>query len=291
MDRHLSAIAGLAIAGDRIHGTAWLFCESLALTARHCVIDPDCGQPLREPLELRFFHPQPLTLPVARLHLAPQAQCAGFDVALLELAAPTAQPALPSAVLPPFTQPPRWRGYGFPQAHPTGMPLTGEVQSRHGNLAPWPALQLGLDQGGYGRMKGISGGPVVVRGCAVGVIRYAPPELADATLLATSMADIADIFAPVRARLPQRLADPERRKLQLRIEKLPEVRMFELVDDLKYYLRDIPQLGEDAPNLPALVAGIGGDGDARSPAERLLDYFEMRCPNGVKPILDLLAKM
>lgn len=69
-----------------------------------------------------------------------------------------------------------WQSYGFPDANPYGMLLTGTVAYCDGTLESVPAHQLSCEQaaaGGGGKVSGMSGAPVVIGGQLVGVMRFA----------------------------------------------------------------------------------------------------------------------
>jgi hypothetical protein len=94
-----------------------------------------------------------------------------------------------------------WSGYGFPEVHPTGLGLHGAITMINGNVEDVPAIQLQCEEGGLGRLEGISGSPVCVAGSIVGVIRFGPPGLYQKVQHATSIVDVAKEFPEVAERL------------------------------------------------------------------------------------------
>ena len=70
-----------------------------------------------------------------------------------------------------------WETYGFPDANPRdGMVQSGSIENHQGDLDGSPAFQLFSLQAAAGRgapVKGLSGGPVLIDGAVVGVLRTA----------------------------------------------------------------------------------------------------------------------
>ncbi|HEY0556142.1 MAG TPA: trypsin-like peptidase domain-containing protein, partial [Thermoanaerobaculia bacterium] len=70
-----------------------------------------------------------------------------------------------------------WETYGFPDANPRdGMVQRGTVENHRGDLEGVPAFQLFSRQAAAGQgapVKGLSGGPVLIDGALVGLLRFA----------------------------------------------------------------------------------------------------------------------
>ena len=70
-----------------------------------------------------------------------------------------------------------WEAYGFPDANPRdGMVQRGTVENHLGDLEGMPVFQLFSHQAAAGNgapVKGLSGGPVLVDGALVGLLRFA----------------------------------------------------------------------------------------------------------------------
>ena len=70
-----------------------------------------------------------------------------------------------------------WETYGFPDANPRdGMVQRGSVENHLGDLEGVPAFQLFSHQAAAGNgapVKGLSGGPVLVDGALIGLLRFA----------------------------------------------------------------------------------------------------------------------
>lgn len=277
------AVALIGYAGQRYHGTAWLISEQLAVTAAHCV-----GDRLRKTLDprrlaLRFLKPTEQTVAVAEVLLDEKRECFDYDVALLKLGSPMAAAQRRPLPLSRFVaDDERWTGYGFPEAHPSGYPLSGTVTSTLGNVVV-DALQLTLDQGGHGFMEGSSGSPVLVGGCAVGVIRYHPPLHRAATIHATSIADLARIYPQVAALFPPPVDPGDIAMLAKRLEGL-EGGLFEnILGEIKELL-GLLALHPEAPALLTVVSARKGDRRA------VIDYLLRYCPTGLRPVEEALRR-
>lgn len=70
-----------------------------------------------------------------------------------------------------------WETYGFPDANPRdGMVQRGTIENHRGDLEGVPAFQLFSRQAAAGQgapVKGLSGGPVLIDGALVGLLRFA----------------------------------------------------------------------------------------------------------------------
>lgn len=232
-------------------GTAWFVTPDLLLTAAHCIGDPLARR--------RFSGPIQIKLPGDRLAAASVVrEDWDLDAALLRLKrdpaaltdseqwAQTDPPAgVPAGPLgtpsPSDLASKEWYGWGFPDAHQTGMAVNGEIDTPLGNVQGQPALQLTCKQGGLGHLQGLSGGPVCYGDQIVGMVRFGPPGLAQRVLMATSMKDLAQKFPEIRLSSPASVQDapakgpPVPRPLNLFISYAREDR--DLVDELGKHLK------------------------------------------------------
>jgi WD40 repeat protein len=152
-------------------GTGFLVGPGLVLTALHVVANrnPDPPQFLPGRIVLTF----PGATREARLHTSFWDRRA--DWALLTCDELPGVRPLPLAELQRTGD--AWETYGFPDANPRdGMVQRGTVENHLGDLDGVPAFQLFSLQAAAGQgapVKGLSGGPVLVDGALVGLLRFA----------------------------------------------------------------------------------------------------------------------
>ncbi len=164
--------------GGEQRGTAFLIASQHALTALHVVADRHRSDP--GPLGPIFLHFPSQTVPAELIAMDRQA-----DWALLRLSeAPrdaAGQPVAPLVMLPLSEAdlspgPVSWLSFGFPEARPDGLWVSGQVRSTLSQVGGSSAIQLFSDEAAAGRgapLAGLSGAPVFVDGAVAGLLRWA----------------------------------------------------------------------------------------------------------------------
>lgn len=182
-----------AIETAQHRGTVTLLSPGYALTAAHCVGDRD-AKILDPGPYVVSFPDQTIRVEVVRVDFR-------LDIALLKLQTERHADPLPLQALPRAAELPAgkltWSGYGFPRAHAAGLGLHGSITLGNGNVEGAPAIQLLCEEGGFGGLEGVSGGPVCAADSLVGIIRFGPPGLYQKVLHATSLVDAAVLFPEV----------------------------------------------------------------------------------------------
>ncbi len=273
-----SAIARITVvAGAQTvsRGTGTLVGERLVLSALHVVANRRAEPPEPFPgaitLEFPEFTTQGTIINGAWDRIA--------DWVLIECAdAPSARP-MPMASLVESKR--RWDSYGFPEANKRdGLLLSGDVVLCEGELEGTRAHQLYCPQaagGGGGRVKGMSGAPLVVDGRLVGVMRFALMEQ-DRTEMGTLYACPA---AAVSAKWPA-LDVPmlPRTRKQRSTEQLLKLRagweLFALTGALVLMAAIVLALSR----LPMRAMGLYGRVSARDARFTLLDTATLRLDSG-----------
>jgi hypothetical protein len=181
----------IVVDGGALAGTAWRIRPGLALSAAHC---------LRKPLS-REYHMQcevefpefdrRITATVNPGDLDPE-----LDVVLLQLHDDAATaPCLKLARMPWDDIEDRsvsWSGFGYPDAEPFGLALTGEIDSVHEHWGR--GIQLSCRQGGSGYLLHASGSAVLHDGYAIALIAWGPEALAHRVIFARPIDQVARRF-------------------------------------------------------------------------------------------------
>jgi hypothetical protein len=268
-------------------GTAWLWSDSYALTAFHCIGIRTSGQLLPGRVQL-VFRRWPTAIPIGVTVFWSEPN---LDVALL---------ALPSDIVPPGVRPPQlgqleeqpypgpdakgWYSYGFPRANTEGLILSGKVTSTRATVNGRPALQLDCDQGGHGNLSGASGAAVFCDGAAVGILQESAILLDQRILYATPMELVQEALASAG------LANltPKREPLRHPLHAFPRK-----IAEFDWILPSIPEVFAqycfDATNVAPIMELIGranrfrqeadpGDRDARG-----LPLWELPLPAFAPP--------
>jgi len=166
----------LVSAGAQIasRGTGTLVAPRLVLSALHVVANRRSDPPQPYPGEITLEFPGFTT----KGSILPGAMDRTADWVLIECA--EAPPVTPMALAALQENAREWESFGFPDANARdGLLLTGNVLMYDGRLEDTPAHQLYCPQaaaGSGGRVKGMSGAPVVIDGRLVGVMRFALME-------------------------------------------------------------------------------------------------------------------
>jgi hypothetical protein len=217
--------SGRIVIDGKLAGTAWRVRPGLALSAAHC---------LRKPLSSEHHARCQIEFPEAG---GPIAATAGdgdldpaLDVVLLRLANDDpAAPCLKLARLPwdeveaelVESKVVAWNGYGYPDAKPDGLGLTGEledVRERHRR-----GIQLHCRQGGLGNLKHTSGSAVLHRGHAIAMVIWNPEPLAQKVIFARPVDQIARRFPELEAPLhPRYRPVMPREKRYLSCDRTPQ---------------------------------------------------------------------
>ncbi|MDX1644526.1 MAG: trypsin-like peptidase domain-containing protein, partial [Thermoanaerobaculia bacterium] len=173
-DRLRSSIARIDVVRDEkslSRGTGTLVHERFVLTALHVVADRHQTPPMPYPgtIVLEFpGHRTEATIYEDRLDPFQ-------DWVILECAEPP--PALPVPMAELDRSGGEFTTFGFPDSQPVdGMVQTGSVESHVAELNRVPVFQLFSKQAAAGDgapVKGLSGGPMLVDGALVGVLRFA----------------------------------------------------------------------------------------------------------------------
>lgn len=173
--------------GDKpIRGTAFLVAPDRALTAFHVVADRGTHQPHGAARLVLGERSVPLTFDGTGDAVA--------DWALLVLDTPVegVEP-LPLGRLDPADHEGGhldWRSYGFPDAKPDGLALSGAVEAVQVPLQGREVIQVTCTQalGHDVRLPGLSGAPLMVDGVCVGILRFALMDHRAATRAGTVFA-------------------------------------------------------------------------------------------------------
>jgi hypothetical protein len=153
---------------------------------------------------------------------------------------PAGVPAGPLGVLPPDLANRDWYGWGYPDAHTTGMAVNGAIDTQLGNVEGQPAIQLTCEQGGLGALSGLSGGPICYGDQIVGLVRWGPPSLGHRVIMATAINDLSRGFPELRLSAPasvqpaQSKGPPMQRSLSIFISYARDDK--DLVDELVKHL-------------------------------------------------------
>ncbi|MGP4021505.1 trypsin-like peptidase domain-containing protein [Saccharopolyspora sp. 5N708] len=210
MSKPADPAAGIAQLTDpatgTARGTAFLISAEFALTARHCVTDPELDQ-----VELRLHRASGTGIVTATVEDSDD----WLDVALLRLTEPP--PADCSPVQLGFDASPheRYRALGYPAAA-DGVRIravTGEVSGKtQRSEDEAPVVELYCQEAAAGlALFGISGGPVLVGDAerAVGVARWQqssaddPERASGGTFYATAMSDVLSRWPQLRRLVPK----------------------------------------------------------------------------------------
>ncbi|MEO7457750.1 MAG: serine protease [Gemmatimonadaceae bacterium] len=176
-------------------GTGTLVAPSLVLTALHVVAfrKSESLTPKGVSLRLTFQGGTSTTGAIVSDGWDPK-----DDWALIELAESSTVAPMKLASLAEDDR--EWKSFGFPDAQPDGMVISGKVEAANGTFEQVDALQLMCTQvgaGAGGMSKGLSGAPVVIDGHLVGVMR--------AALMKDGRTEMATLYAcPVRAILKKK---------------------------------------------------------------------------------------
>lgn len=175
LDRAPIARILVAAAGQVMsRGTGTLIAPRLVLSALHVVANRRPDPPEPYPGEITLEFPGFTTTGT----LVPRAFDRTADWVLIECA--EAPPMAPMSLASLHENKREWESFGFPDANARdGLLLSGTVMMCDGTLEGMRAHQLYCVQaaaGSGGRVKGMSGAPVVIAGRLVGVMRFALME-------------------------------------------------------------------------------------------------------------------
>lgn len=178
---HVLRIELPAGSSKRSRGTGFLIRRGVMLTALHVVADCDRNTVT--------FLPGPMTLRVAVLTAtgrfdfhdieqmapAPIAWDPDEDWVLLEVPINLKAAVLPLSPGKALTAGAQWASYGFPDASPDdGCALGGQLRTKAAAFRDIQVLQLFSMEAAAGNgmpVRGISGAPVVIDGCVIGLVR------------------------------------------------------------------------------------------------------------------------
>lgn len=154
--------------GDVKRGAGALVGRDLVLTALHVVADRE-REPIRKASLVRITFPGFETT----AELIEGAWDAHLDFALLRLKDTYPESTQLLDLSPAVEAQDAWASYGFPDAQPDGLAVTGRVVMPREEHKGAPAIQLDCTQAGAGiglEVSGLSGAPCLVQGRIVGVI-------------------------------------------------------------------------------------------------------------------------
>ena len=171
----IARIVVIAGAQTVSRGTGTLIGPRLVVSALHVVANRTSDPPAPYPGEIRLEFPGFTTAGT----ILPNAWDAKLDWVLIECAEePPGVTPMPVASLNENKR--EWESFGFPDANATdGLLLSGNVMMCKGQLLGTSAHQLYCEQaaaGAGGRVKGMSGAPVVIGGHLIGIMRFALME-------------------------------------------------------------------------------------------------------------------
>jgi len=150
-------------------GTGTLVTSDLVLTAMHVVADRSSPTLALYPGTIRLAFPGHVT----EAHVVDRGWHPNADWLLLRCATPP--PCAPLPLADSVSDGDNWETYGFPDANPRdGMVQIGTIDNAAGTFEGVHAYQLFSNQAAAGSgapVKGLSGGPVVVDGALVAVLR------------------------------------------------------------------------------------------------------------------------
>jgi hypothetical protein len=184
-------------------GTVWFAAPGVAITAAHCIGDRK-QQTVRQSSFSCVGVNRERALKVLEADFR-------LDVALLEVTPTVPLEAVLALAGRNFRGKPglEWTVHAYPDAKGDGLTVNGRIDSMDGVVEGTPAMQLTCNQGGLGYLQGCSGGPVVSgeHEEVIGVIRWAPEDLAQRVMFATR---IEDIVARFEKYLPKQVQRTER---------------------------------------------------------------------------------
>jgi len=164
-------------------GTGFLVGENLVLTALHVVADRRSDPPRPIPGTIVLHFPGGSTEALMDKELWDASE----DWALLHCKDPVSAKSLPIGEARDSGE--EFETYGFPDANPRdGMVQTGTVENHQADLDGVSAYQLFSKQASAGKgapVKGLSGGPVIIGGAVVGLMRFALMDKQQATVAGT----------------------------------------------------------------------------------------------------------
>jgi len=169
----LNAIARIDVIENRqsvIRGTGCLISEGLVLTASHVIFDKSKQPPALYSGVIQLTFPNHAT----KATLYQDHWDARDDWAILRCEQAPPLTPIPLADLQKSGD--CWETYGFPDANPRGMAFVGTVTNHNGELDGQRAFQLFSQEAAAAQgapVKGLSGGPVIIGGATVGVLRWA----------------------------------------------------------------------------------------------------------------------
>src|SRR5215831_2979666 len=146
-------------------GTGCLVAEGLVLTALHVIADRSKESLTLYPGEIVLTFPNHFTK--AFVHETYFDRFADWVLLRCEAALPIRP--LPVGELHQDGTP--WETYGFPDANPHGMTISGDIADCNGTLEGNPVFQLFSREAAAGHgapVKGLSGSPVIIENAVVG---------------------------------------------------------------------------------------------------------------------------
>lgn len=176
MIEHLIKVATCRVSCGTESGTGWLIGRDRVLTARHCILSY-----LEKGHAIQLYFSNPGENPVAGEIVA---QSEDWDICLLSLSsAPIAEPLPVSVELPQEGE--AWQTFGYPGGKTViGHRLTGTIAQTLDVPIQKIDIDLSIDPStALQAYKGLSGGPVVCCGVAVGIIT----KKLDGTIAALSL--------------------------------------------------------------------------------------------------------
>ncbi|MDI3283500.1 serine protease [Polyangium sp. 15x6] len=205
------SIASVNVTGDVVshrppsRGTGFLVGEKLVLTALHVVASRqhnDDPEAFPREIELKFSNGKTIEASVV-----PGMWSREDDWALLTCAEAPGVPSMPCSEHPVEIGS-SFSTYGFPTAEPRGKHFTGNVVAVDATYEGASVFDLYCDQlaaGEGARAEGLSGGPCVVEGAVIGIVRAGPKDqdgrVALGTVYVTPMASILKRAGPLLSSL------------------------------------------------------------------------------------------